>query len=371
MAKQLSQEEIDILLNVRDQMSATEDYDLEALEHIVAADTEQKITAYNFKRPRLFAQDQMRVLNHLHESFARDLSVYLSAQLRTIVDISLTAVDQVLYSEYVMSSAPPSAIYVVGLEELEHRMIFEWDPRLVVYTVEKLFGGPGEFLKRPRPVSQIEQRIMGKVMIRALKEVESAWKQVFEMTLQEETFESNAEFVQIIPGVEPAIVCTFEVTVYEQRSFINICYPYLLLERLLGHTGMRQWISSATEEVPPSVRKRYEARLRQMTVELRAELGSATLPVTELMQLQVGDVIPLNRRVADPISVCVGQVERFAATPGQAGKRRALRIEEVVLGLDEEEFIPVPLAAPPLPPRAGEDALGAPAHKPHPTPQAA
>ena len=165
----------------------------------------------------------MRVLNQVHEAFARDLSVYLSAQLRTIVDITLTALDQVLYSEFVISSAPPSALFVVDVEDTRHQAVIELDPRFVIFTVEKLFGGSGEFMKRPRETSQIEQRIMAKVMTRAYEELESAWAQVTEMKFQESSIESNAEFVQIIPGSEPAIVATFEVTVYDQRSFINIC----------------------------------------------------------------------------------------------------------------------------------------------------
>ena len=330
MAKPLSQEEIDILLEVRTQLSETDDYDLAQLESMVSADSDKRVNPYNFKRPRLFAQDQMRVLNHVHEAFARDLSVYLSAQIRTIVDISLTAVDQVLYSEYVMSSAPPSAIYVVQVEEIEQQIIFELDPRLVIFTIEKLFGGPGVFLRKPREVSQIERRIMSKVMGRAFRELEKAWGQAFEMTMREVAFESNAEFVQIIPGVEPALVCTFEVVIYEQRSFINICYPYRLLERILGRMGMKQWISSATSEVSPVVRERYEECVRTVSVEIRAVLGKTSLSVQELVQLEQGDVIPLERRVNQPVQILVGRKEKFVAAPGRAGKNRAIRILDSV-----------------------------------------
>jgi flagellar motor switch protein FliM len=337
MSKPLSQEEIDILLEVRTQLSEADDYDLAQLESMVAADSDRRINPYNFKRPRLYAQDQMRVLNHVHEAFARDLSVYLSAQLRTIVDINLTAVDQVLYSEYVMSSAPPSAIYVVEVEELNQKIILELDPRLVIFTIEKLFGGPGVFLRKPREVSQIERRIMSKVMQRAFRELEKAWHQVFDMQLKEIAFESNAEFVQIIPGVEPALVSTFEVVIYEQRSFINICYPYRLLERVLGRTGMKQWISSATTPVPPAVRERYEGTVRGVDVQLRAELGRAKIPVSELKNLEVGDVIPLMQKVTDPIRLFVGSHEKFKAAPGRAGRHRALRITHLIEGQTEHE----------------------------------
>jgi flagellar motor switch protein FliM len=330
MAKPLSQEEIDILLEVRTQLGQAEEYDLDQLENMVAAGADRRVNPYNFKRPRLFAQDQMRVLNHVHEAFARDLSVYLSAQLRTIVDINLTAVDQVLYSEYVMSSAPPSALYVVEAENLGQKIVFELDPRLVIFTIEKLFGGPGVFLRKPREVSQIERRIMSKVMGRAFREMEKAWQQVHKLTLNEVAFESNAEFVQIIPGVEPALVSTFEVVIYEQRSFINICYPYRLLEQILGRTGMKQWISSATTAVPKDVRNQYEDTVRTVYVELRAELGRARLPVSELMNLEEGDVIPIQRRVNDPLQIFIGKQEKFLAAPGKAGKHRALRILQPV-----------------------------------------
>jgi flagellar motor switch protein FliM len=340
MSKPLNQDEIDILLQVRTQMGGGDEYDLDAIENMMAADASRKVSPYNFKRPRLFAQDQTRVLNHVHEGFARELSVYLSAQLRTIVDITLNAVDQVLYSEYVMSSAPPSALYVAEVKNLNQKFVFELDPRLVVFMIEKLFGGQGTFLKKPREVSQIERRIMSKVMNRAFMALQKSWEQVHGIDVEEIAFESNAEFVQIIPGVEACIVASFEVVIYEQPSHINICYPYMLLERMLGRSGMKQWVSSATTQVTREVRDRYEETLRTIAVEVRAELGRAKLPIEDLSNLAAGDIIPLQRRLQDPLDVYVGDKHKFSAAAGRSGKFRALRILDVIesqLPLDEDE----------------------------------
>ncbi len=328
--KQLSQEEIDLLLDVRTQIGDTEEYDLAALETLMRKETERRIVPYNFKRPRLFSQDQMRVLSYAHESFARDFSVFLSAQLRTIVDITLTAVDQVLYSEYVMSSAPPSALFVAEEQTTGQKMVFEIDPRLVIFTIEKLFGGSGDFLKKAREISQIEQRIMSKVVNRAFHELEKAWRQSQDITFREVAFETNAEFVQIIPSVEPALVCTFEVSVYEHKSFINVCYPYMMLEKALGRAGLKQFISGSSAPTPPEHRTRYEDSLRKVDVELRAELGRASVPLSDLQDLQVGDVIPLKRHVSEPVHVFTGKGQKFYAEPGRSGKRHALRILDIV-----------------------------------------
>ena len=325
MAKLLSQEEIDALLNAGKSGVTTQ-----ADPSLLAQEEEPiEINPYNFKRPRLFAQDQIRVLNHIHESFARDLSGYLSAQLRTIVNINLYTVDQVLYSEYVLSSAPPSALYVIGLQNIGQDIVIEMDPRLVIFIVEKLFGGPGIFVKRPREISPIEQRIMRRVMNSALKELEKAWEQIHPVTLKQEAFESNAEFVQIIPGVEPVMVVTFEVLIYEQRSLLNICYPYILLERLLTRSGMKRWLSNLTSQVNPRVKERFHKSLSTVNVEMKAELGRAHLPMREVLSLQEGDIIPLTRKISEPVEVYIENALKFKAYPGRSGKRHALRIVEI------------------------------------------
>ncbi|MDX1532103.1 MAG: flagellar motor switch protein FliM [Rhodothermales bacterium] len=336
MSKALNQNEIDVLLQVGAMVADSADagIDLEALEAQIKASAGVKAAPYNFKRPRLFSQDQMRVLQYVHESFARDLSVFLSAQLRTMVEISMTAVDQVLYAEYVASSAPPSALYVADVDPFQHQVIFELDPRFVVYTVEKLFGGQGVFLEAPREVSHIERRIMGKVVRQAFTELDKAWSQAAEVTFREAAFESNAEFVQILPSMEPALVGTFEVRLQGFHSFVNICYPYLLLEKMLGRSGMQQWMSGTVQEVPPEARTRYEDALRTMEIELRAVLGQTTLSLSDVAGLQVGDVIPRQRQVDEPIPVFVDQHDKFTAAAGHAGRHRAFRILEPAAGPD-------------------------------------
>jgi flagellar motor switch protein FliM len=325
MSKPLSQDEIDVMLGDAD----PEEISAEKEERTDEPEMQRDVQPYNFKRPRLFSQAQNRVLNHVHESFARDLSVYLSAQLRTIVDVSLSAVDQVLYSEFVMSSAPPSALYVLDEEELEHQAIFEIDPRLVIYTIEKLMGGDGEFMDDVREVSPIEQRIMSRVMKRAYRELEESWEKAYPLSVTEVAFESNAEFVQIIPAAEPALVASFDIRIYDEPTFLNICYPYLMLEEMLGQSGMEQWISSATTEAAPEVQERFKESLRETTVTLSAELGSTTLPVTELAHLQEGDVIPLDASTEEPVQVSVNGKPKFEAAPGRSNRRRALRITSV------------------------------------------
>ena len=118
MAKILSQEEIDALLANVSTESSFEEEDK----------GKQKVTVYDFKHPNLVSKEQLRLLETIHEGLARNFGVFLSAQLRMIVEMNLLAIDQIMYSEFVMSIAPPSCIYVCKTENPSSPFVLETRP---------------------------------------------------------------------------------------------------------------------------------------------------------------------------------------------------------------------------------------------------
>src|SRR5208337_638112 len=79
----------------------------------------EKITPYDFKRPERVGKEQMRALQTLHEGFGRNFGAALSALLRSIVEVKLTSVDQLTYSEFVFSLENPSCFNLLKAEPLE------------------------------------------------------------------------------------------------------------------------------------------------------------------------------------------------------------------------------------------------------------
>ena len=61
----------------------------------------------------------MRALQSLHEGFGRNFGAALSALLRTIVEVKLTSVDQLTYSEFVFSLENPTCFNLLRAEPLE------------------------------------------------------------------------------------------------------------------------------------------------------------------------------------------------------------------------------------------------------------
>ena len=68
----------------------------------------EKVSPYDFKRPERVGKEQMRAVQTLHEGFGRNFGAALSALLRSIVEVKLTSVDQLTYSEFVFSLENPT-----------------------------------------------------------------------------------------------------------------------------------------------------------------------------------------------------------------------------------------------------------------------
>ena len=59
---------------------------------------------------------------------------------------------------------------------------------------------------------------------------------------------------------------------------------------------------------------------------LDAVLGGTSITVRDLAQLQVGDVVQLDTKYTEPVSVQVGHYSRFLAKRGRRGEQSAVQL---------------------------------------------
>ena len=323
MAKILSQDEIDALLSTVSEEAS----EIEGLEGAPS----KRVILYDFKHPNLISKEQMRLLENIHESFSRNFGVFLSAQLRMIVEIDLLAIDQLLYSEFVMSIAPPGCLYVIAMEQPPGEVILELSPALVIFIVEKLFGGKGVFSSATsRPISVIEQRIMGKVIDRATAEMSNVWSPVAELKTEVTRFESNPEFIQIIPSAEPVVVVSLQVKIHDNKTLMNFCYPYRWLAEMVGRPEVQDRLQFGVGESTEEERKTLTSQLKQVTCSLRASVGRTQISVEDFIQLQVGDLLLLDTKPNQENTIFVRDKPTFKGLIGRRDRYRAVLITDVI-----------------------------------------
>jgi len=316
MAKILSQDEIDALLS-----NVSNDSDEPS-----QVDQKQKISLYDFKHPNLVSKEQMRLLETIHEGVCRNFGVFLSAQLRMIVEMNLLAIDQIMYSEFVMSIAPPSSIYVCNVDKNVAQYVLELNPQLAIFIVERLFGGRGSFVSEVRPISVIEQKIMKRVIDRIAIEISKNWSPVAKFDSRVTRFESNPEFVQIVPSSEPVVVVSMEVKIHGNSTLMNICYPYMWISNIVSTPEVQERILFGAKESSEDEKKIIQQSLSDTKLNIRTVLGNSKINVKDFLELKDGDVIQLDARTDSQLSVYAQHKHLFDAIIGIRNNRYAMRI---------------------------------------------
>lgn len=302
----------------------------------------EKVTTYDFKRPERVGKEQMRALQTMHEGFGRNYGASLSALLRTIVEVKLTSVDQLTYSEFVFSLENPTCFNLINAEPLEGQLILDINPSLLFPIIDRLLGG-GTDSSPParRPLTEIELRLVARITDLFLAEMHHAWENVIDLTLEVDHVESNPQLVQIVPPNEVVVLISFELTIGEVRGMMNLCIPFNSIERISNKLSANSWVSYSKKPSTPESIQQISDQLGDSIVEVVVEMADSQIATSDLIGLRVGDIITTEKDIQAPLKVSVGGLNKFHASPGEHKGRKAVQITEAI----EEHHIGVGKAA--------------------------
>src|SRR5687767_12442732 len=210
-----------------------------------------RVLPYDFIRPERVGKEQMRALQSLHEGFGRNFGAELSALLRCIVEVKLTSVDQLTYSEFIFSLENPTCFNLLRAEPLEGNLILDINPSILYPIIDRLLGGGRESgpLAR-RPLTEIEKRLVSRINDLFLAELRHAWENVVELKLSVVRMESNPQLVQIVPPNEVVVLISFELTLHDDvRGMLNLCIPFNSIERISSKLSANSWVSYGRRDV--------------------------------------------------------------------------------------------------------------------------
>lgn len=288
--------------------------------------TSKRVRIYDFRRPDKFSKDALRVLQFLHENFARSLTTYFSGQLRSMVTVHVSSVDQMTFEEYCRMLPSPCVVGVVNLKPLPSKALLELHPTLSFPVLDRLFGGPGRQAEKVRPLTEIEQTVLGNLMNGILRVLAESWSKIATIQPSVQVIENNPLFVQVLAPNEMVVVVTLEARLGSQNGPISFVLPHLMMEPVLPKLSTHRWFGSAPSPELALGRQTVLGGLSRVQVELTAVLGTARVAMRELLNLEVNDVIALETPAGGEIRVLVEGKPKFRARPGRSGKHLAFQI---------------------------------------------
>jgi len=290
-----------------------------------------EVRPYDFKRPERVSKDQMRALQTLHESFARNFGASLSGFLRTIVEVRVASCEQMTYGEFISGLPNPTAFNLINSPPLEGQICLEVSPLIIYPIIDRLLGGTNQDLFIPqRPLTLIETRLISKVIDRALLALSESWASIKAINFGVGATESNPQLVQIVPPNEVVVVVGFELKMGNRAGTMNLCIPYNVIEPLMDTLASQSWFSNAKAGVGAEVRSRVERSLAHAGLGVTGLMAETTITLSDLHSMSVGDVLTTEKSTASPIVVCIEGERKFFARIGQHKGNRALQIIRAV-----------------------------------------
>ena len=323
MAEVLSQQEIDALLKNRDSASDKKEDVSHALD--------KEVIPFDFRLPNRISKNQLRTIHNINENFAEMFSSFLMTKLQSIVTCNVTSVDQIYYSEYVLSVSNPACLFTFDINHTDIKGILEFSSEFALTLVDRLLGGNGKGTKSAQVITPIEQKVLEVVIRKILQDLGKAWQIIGDYDFKIDKFEPDIDFVQITSQSESVLLVTFEVHIGEETYMLNLCFATYAFDTILSKLTSQNLSSIRPIKYQGTTAQNIITNhLKKTDLSLEVEFGTSYITFNQMMKLKVGDVIKMNKRIGDEIKVSVENKHMFNGISGVVNNHKAVKITKRV-----------------------------------------
>ena len=313
----LAQDEIDALINgVGSGAVPTE-----------APPSKDEARGYDFSHNVRIVRGRMPTLEMINERFGRLLRTSIYNLLRRSAAISVGSVEILKFAEYVRKLHLPTSLNLVKFNPLRGTGLVILEPKLVFALVDLFFGGQGRHAKiEGRDFTAIETMVIGSLLNNVFANLREAWSHVADLTIEKVGSEVNPHFANIVSPTEIVVVTRFSVDLDGTGGDLHVTMPYSMIEPLreLLDSGMQsdrvehddRWTQTLKNEVGDA------------PVEIRALLGHTTIPLSSLMNMKAGDVLPTD--FTGRLTLLAEDVPMFKGAFGLSRGQQAIKIENLI-----------------------------------------
>ena len=287
---------------------------------------ESGVVPYDLTSQDRIIRGRMPTLEIINDRFARFLRNSLTSSLRRIVDVTSLSIDMMKFGEFLKALPVPTSIHLFHMDPLRGMSLFVMEAPLVFSLIDIYLGGSGSshYKIEGRDFSPIEMKLILEVTQVVFQEFEKAWAPVYQIKTEIVRSEINPQFVTIMPMTDVVMVSKFSMEMEFSSGKMMFCFPYTMMQPIKEKL-IASFQSEQMDQDSGWLRE-FRKALLKAEVNLMVELGKTEMKASDLIKLQVGNVIRLDRYVSEPVDVKVEGLKKFAGIPGVYRGNKAVRI---------------------------------------------
>lgn len=291
-----------------------------------AASSDQEVAAYDLTNQDRVIRGRMPTLDIIYERFIRLFRISLSNSLRKIASISIISTDLLKFGEFVNTLPIPSCMSIMRFEALRGPALLVFESKLAYALVDSYFGGTDRPYTKieGKEFTHIELSIIKKVMDLAIADLEEAWSPVHKTKISFVRTEVNPQFVGVVPPSDVIISTTFEVELENASGTIALVIPYSTIEPI--KQKLNATFQAETDSKDKLWTKALGEHLNNVETEVVVNLGETSITVGDLVNLNIGDIIPLAQDADGELSLLMEGVPKFKCLFGISRGNRAVQV---------------------------------------------
>jgi flagellar motor switch protein FliM len=331
MPEVLSQSQIDALLNsVR---SGEKD-----LEEQSEEEPEKKYRKYDFRSPRKFTKDRIKMLNGIYENYARVINSRLNAILHTTCEIGVESIEEQRYYEFSNALTDGDVLSVLEVEmknlEDDTPVMLYLSTNLALAMMDMMMGGTGaieEDIADDYTYTDLELRMYETMTKDMVSVMGSSWENYTQLSFKYNRTEVNPTLVQLIGLEETVVIIDMKLQFEHVTGRMSICLPGMMLTNLFAQINRENPTKRAGEDNSEEI---FDS-LRDSSLEIVAQLGDTQVMLSDLYHLNVGDVIDMGKPKDSAVMLEIGGREWFTGRIGTHKKNMAVKIDEICYQADQ------------------------------------
>ncbi|MEQ8768571.1 MAG: FliM/FliN family flagellar motor switch protein [Planctomycetota bacterium] len=288
--------------------------------------------SFSFAKPNRLTWSQMEMLHATFHAVAQRVATAVSRPLVMIVGAQLWRLEQMRYDAFVASIPLPAALVTVDYEPMSRPWLIAFSPKLAGAAVDRILGGSGVAPEDPKDLTPLEWSVAEPFVQGAIEGVSAGFKELIELKGHQLATFSDSKLVRVASDHEVVLSAEIRFGGELPEESVWICLIPDELDPLLEKN-----LEAADAERGTIFRPVIESHLRSLQTDLRVLLDNLRVPMKDFLDWKVGDVLPLNRGLDEPLSAEVEGRKKFEGRLGTIHGELAFRVDRSMPNIADEE----------------------------------
>ncbi len=275
----------------------------------------------------MVSYERLPMLEIVFDRLVRLLTTSLRNFTSDNVEVSLDRITSVRFGDYLNSIPLPAILAVFKAEEWDNFGLATVNSSLIYSIIDVLLGGRrGQNTVRVegRPYTTIETNLVKRMIELVLADAEQAFKPLSPVKFSIDRLETNPRFAAISRPANAAILVRLRIDMEDRGGNVELLLPYATIEPI--RAVLLQMFMGEKFGRDPIWEDHLATEIGEAKIAVDAVLYEARLPLRKMMNLSVGDTLPLELKPNALVTIRCGDVVLTEGRMGKVGDRVSVRV---------------------------------------------